>query len=112
MKIVPYLFRHCYSAQITCRALVNVQVGFTLLGIAAMPKTDAFRRRWWSFLFPVLEIIINGPRMHCGQRTRFQVRILGQGFRYTTPGSTRKGDFWFNDAGFHLMRKRVRFSNV
>ena len=109
MKVKGYFARRTYSWQITCRAIINIQVGYTVFGVALMPKSDPFKRRWWTKIFPLLNICVNKHSGQCGQIIRFRLQVFGYGFQYKSRGETYPGHYRWNEVGLHMMR---RLSNV
>ncbi len=88
MRIRPYFARNTYSWQITARALLNIQLGYTIFGVALMPKHNPFKKRWWSRVFPVIDVCINKHTGQCDQVILFRVRLFGYGIQYMTKGET------------------------
>ena len=103
MKLVPYIIRECYDAQISGLAFVNVQLGFTLFGIALMIRKRVLKPAWWSRLFPILSIEINKHTGQLDQVLKFRLRFMRCGVQYKTKGEAKQKGGWRGDYGLKLI---------
>jgi hypothetical protein len=105
MRLVPYLIKNCYDAQITGMALFNLQTGYTLRGIALGRREDRFKPVWWTKLFPLCSVEINKHTGQLDQVYRFRLRFMRCGIQYKTKGEAKCKGGWRGDYGFKFIFK-------
>ncbi len=100
MKLVPYFAKNTCSWQIECRAIINLHFGGTIMGLALMPAgCSPFKRRWWTRIFPLIEIKFNVPTTQA-RKYLFKIRAFGKGIHYKTKGESTEYGYQSNGLCF------------